>query len=98
MSIMQKFKKGLPYTPTLSTLDDGNGGSHSSSWLQSLRPRISVLKKRIRLKGNSSVSVPLGVVLLFPFIVVICILVLFLRHPSSPGRVLMPAGAPPAIR
>lgn len=43
-------------------------------------------------------SIPLGVVLLFPCIVVMLILVLFVRHPSSPGRILMPAGAPPAIR
>ena len=52
----------------------------------------------MRLKGNSSISVPLGVVILFPCIVVVLILVLFVRHPSSPGRILMPAGAPPAIR
>jgi len=94
MGIVQKFKKRLPYTPTLATLDDAN----KQSWLQSLRPRIGLLNKRIRLKGNSSISVPLGVVLLFPCIVIACILVLFLRHPDSPGRVLMPAGAPPAIR
>jgi mannosyltransferase len=30
--------------------------------------------------------------------VVILILVLLLRHPDSPGRVLMPAGSPPSIR
>jgi mannosyltransferase len=30
--------------------------------------------------------------------VVVLILVLFVRHPSSPGRILMPAGSPPSIR
>jgi len=43
-------------------------------------------------------SVPLLVVVLFPLTVVILALVLFLRHPDSPGRVLMPAGSPPSIR
>ncbi|KAH8898993.1 glycosyl transferase [Thozetella sp. PMI_491] len=60
--------------------------------------RLAFFRKPMRLKGNSSVSVPLGVVILFPCIVVVLILILFVRHPSSPGRILMPAGAPPAIR
>lgn len=41
---------------------------------------------------------PLGVVILFPVIVVVLILVLFVRHPQSGVGILMPAGAPPAIR
>ncbi|KAI0016121.1 alpha-1,2 mannosyltransferase KTR1 [Xylariomycetidae sp. FL0641] len=60
--------------------------------------RLAFLRRPLRLRGNSSISVPLGVVVLFPCIVVILILVLFVRHPSSPGRMLMPAGSPPAIR
>ncbi|KAI1206611.1 glycosyltransferase family 15 protein [Annulohypoxylon truncatum] len=60
--------------------------------------RLAFFRRPLRLKGNSSISVPLGVVVLFPCIVVVLILVLFVRHPSSPGRILMPAGAPPAIR
>ncbi|KAK8113172.1 glycosyltransferase family 15 protein [Apiospora sp. TS-2023a] len=60
--------------------------------------RLDFFRRPLRLKGNSSISVPLGVVVLFPCIVLILILVLFVRHPSSPGRILMPAGAPPAIR
>jgi mannosyltransferase len=63
-----------------------------------LASRLAFFRRPMRLKGNSTISVPLGVVILFPCIVVILILVLIVRHPSSPGRILMPAGAPPAIR
>jgi mannosyltransferase len=59
---------------------------------------LALFRRPMRLKGNSSISVPLGVLLIFPVIVIILILTLFLRHPNSPGRMLMPAGAPPAIR
>lgn len=63
-----------------------------------LPPRLAFFRRRVRLKGSSSISVPLGVVvLLFPCIVIALILVLVVRHPS-PGRMLMPAGAPPSIR
>ncbi|KAH6670327.1 glycolipid 2-alpha-mannosyltransferase [Plectosphaerella plurivora] len=60
--------------------------------------RLAFLRRPMRLRGNSGISAPLGVVLLFPLTVVALILFLFLGHPSSPGRILMPAGAPPAIR
>lgn len=60
--------------------------------------RFSILKRRIRVRGNSSISVPLGFVLLFPSVVVIAILILFLSHPKSPARILIPAGTPPSIR
>lgn len=59
---------------------------------------MEFFRRPLRLRGNSAVSIPLGVVILFPLIVVILILILFVRHPDSPGRILMPAGAPPAIR
>lgn len=65
---------------------------------RTLASRFAYLRRPLRLRGNSAISVPLGVVLLFPVIVIILILVLFVRHPSSTGRILMPAGAPPAIR
>lgn len=55
----------------------------------------NLMRRRVRLK---TISVPLLVVILFPLAVVILALVLFLRHPDSPGRVLMPAGSPPSIR
>lgn len=59
---------------------------------------MAFFQRPLRLRGNSAVSIPLGVVLVFPVLVVVLILVLFVRHPSSPGRILMPAGSPPAIR
>jgi mannosyltransferase len=62
------------------------------------RGRLAFFRRPLRLRGNSRISVPLGVVVLFPCIVLVLILVLFVRHPSSPGTILMPAGAPPAIR
>jgi len=43
-------------------------------------------------------TVPLGVVVIFPLLVVILILVLFVRHPSSDGSNMAPGGAPPTMR
>jgi hypothetical protein len=63
-----------------------------------LSPRLAFLRRRIRLKGSSTITMPLGLVLLFPITVLILILTLFLRHPNSPGRKLIPSGAPPSIR
>lgn len=61
--------------------------------------RLAFLGRPLRLRGNSSISIPLGVVLLFPCIVLIFILVLFVRHPSSPAHgMLSPGGSPPEIR
>lgn len=61
-------------------------------------PRSGFFGRRIRLKGDSSVSLPLGLVLLFPCLVIVLILVLFVRSPDSQGIMNMPAGAPPSIR
>lgn len=63
-----------------------------------LASSLAFFQRPLRLRGNSAVSIPLGVVLIFPVLVVVLILVLFVRHPSSPGRILMPAGSPPSIR
>ncbi|KAI5807068.1 nucleotide-diphospho-sugar transferase [Geopyxis carbonaria] len=63
-----------------------------------LSPRLAFLRRRIRLKGSSTVTMPLGVVLLFPITVLLLILLLFVRHPNSPARNLIPSGAPPQIR
>lgn len=92
MEVVRRAMKRLPTATDLPTMKEaGNKNKTSSRWAFFGRP--------LRLKGNSAVSVPLGVVLLFPFTVVICILVLFVRHPSSPGRgLLMSAGGPPTIR
>jgi mannosyltransferase len=60
-------------------------------------PRAAIFRKRIRLK-NSTVSLPLGIVLLFPCLVIIVIIILFARHPDSDGMMMMPGGTPPSIR
>lgn len=95
MDLFRRVSKIIPTeTPRLPSADEkGRRGKG-----RGLASRLAFFRRPMRLKGNSSISVPLGVVLLFPCFVVILILVLFLRHPDSPGRRLMPAGAPPAIR
>jgi len=62
------------------------------------KPKISFFGRRIRLRGNSNISIPLGVVLLFPCLVIVTIIFLVLQHSSNPGSMLIPAGAPPSIR
>ncbi|KAF4119809.1 hypothetical protein GMORB2_4475 [Geosmithia morbida] len=82
----------------LPSLDNEKSPSPKQKTLTSLASRLAFFRKPLRLRGNSTVSVPLGVVVLFPILVVILILILFIRHPDSPGSMLVPAGAPPAIR
>ncbi|KAK0609752.1 alpha-mannosyltransferase [Bombardia bombarda] len=93
MDLLRRAGKFIPVQPSrLPTIDE------KGKPRRTLASRLAYLRRPMRLRGNSSISVPLGVIILFPCIVVILILVLFVRHPSSPGRILMPAGAPPAVR
>ncbi|KAL2011549.1 hypothetical protein VTN00DRAFT_4267 [Thermoascus crustaceus] len=92
MGFIQRIAKRLPTSPVLPSLED------FSREKGRIVPRFAFFRRRIRLKGNSSISIPLGFVLLFPCLVIVLILLLFVRHPSSPGRILIPAGAPPSIR
>lgn len=92
MGFVQKLVKRIPSVPSPPPLDDVARGKYRSS------SRLAFFRRRIRLNGNSKISIPLGAVLLFPCIVIILILVLVVRHPSSNGGMLMPAGAPPTIR
>ncbi|KAK7516474.1 alpha-1,2-mannosyltransferase Kre5 [Phyllosticta citriasiana] len=93
MSFIQRLSKRIPTSRNdLPTVDD----IHSKA--DKISPHLAFFRRRIRLKKSSSVSIPLGLVLLFPAIVISVITVLFVRHPSSPGRILVPAGAPPSIR
>jgi hypothetical protein len=92
MGFMQGLVKRIPSSPNLPSLDD------LKSEKAPALPGLSFFRRRIRLKGNSSISIPLGFVLLFPCIVVLLILIIVVQHPSSPGRILMPAGSPPSIR
>lgn len=96
MDLIRRASKFMPAAPTpqLPSVDDKSRNQRGNRW----RARLAYFRQPMRLKGNSNISVPLGVVILFPCIVVVLILILFVRHPSSPGRILMPAGAPPAIR
>jgi mannosyltransferase len=81
----------LPTADEKKTLANNN---HKSG----LSARLAYFQRPLRLRGNSTISVPLGVVILFPVLFLILILALFIGHPNSPGRMLVPAGAPPAIR
>jgi len=92
MEFLQGVKKRIPFNPALPTYDD------LSKTAEKISPKLGFFNRRIRLKGNSRISIPLGIVLLFPILVIILILVLVVRHPDSPGGILMPAGAPPTIR
>lgn len=91
MGFVQRVMKHLPSTPEPPTEDLSSHKDHRAS-------RLAFFRRRIRLKGNSKISIPLGFVILFPCIVIILILILVLIHPSSPGTIFIPAGAPPAIR
>lgn len=91
MSFIQGITKRLPSAPSLPLEDAPNEKGR-------LHPRFAFFRRRIRLKGNSSISIPLGLVLLFPCLVIVLILLLFVRHPASPGGILIPAGTPPSIR
>lgn len=92
MGLVQNIWKRMPSSPNLPSLKDLSGET------ERLSPRLAFFRRRIRLKGNSKISIPLGAVLLFPCIVIILILVLVVQHPSSTGGILIPAGAPPSIR
>lgn len=92
MGFVQKLVKRIPSISSPPPLDDIGYDKHRGS------SRLAFFRRRIRLNGNSKISIPLGAVLLFPCIVIILILVLVARHPSSTGGMLMPAGAPPTIR
>ncbi|CAO2651941.1 Nn.00g002240.m01.CDS01 [Neocucurbitaria sp. VM-36] len=59
---------------------------------------LSFFHRQIRLKGDSSISIPLALVLLFPCLVMFLILMLFMRSPDPQGIMNMPAGTPPSIR
>ncbi|KAG0648928.1 O-glycoside alpha-1,2 mannosyltransferase [Hyphodiscus hymeniophilus] len=90
MGFVQRVLKRLPSTPNLPIMDEKK--------TKKITSRLAFFRRPLRLRGNSNISIPLGVVLLFPCIVVVLILVLFVRHPKSGVGILMPAGAPPAIR
>lgn len=95
MDLFRRAYKRVPASGSSLPTADEKRRSTSSKASQS---RLAFLRRPLRIRGNSNITVPLGVVVLFPCIIIIIILLLFVRHPDSPGRILMPAGAPPAIR
>jgi mannosyltransferase len=90
--IQDVAKKMKPSPDIMDKLEDLPRRAEKSS------PRLGVFGRRIRLKGGSSISIPLGLVLLFPCLVIGLILVLFMRSPDTSGMLNMPAGTPPSIR
>lgn len=95
MDLFHRAKRMIPTAQLeLPTLDEKRGGTKQKGWAA----RLAFFRRPLRLRGNSAVSVPLGVVILFPLIVVILIMLLLVRHPNNNGNILVPAGAPPAIR
>ncbi|KAG9515885.1 glycosyl transferase, partial [Aureobasidium melanogenum] len=92
MNFLQDVRKRLPTAQKMPSYDD------LSRSAEKMTPRLAFFRRRIRLRENSRISIPLGLVLLFPCLIVILILLLFVRHPTEAGRILMPAGAPPSIR
>src|SRR5687768_13741107 len=60
--------------------------------------RIGFLSRPLALWGDSGVSIPLGLAIIFPILILILIIFIFTRQTNSPVLFLMPGGAPPAIR
>lgn len=81
----------LPFSNRLPAVDS------FSDLRGAMSPKLAFFKRRIRLRRNSSISIPLGFVLLLPCIVIFLIISLVLSHPSHPN-ILKPAGSAPAIR
>jgi len=99
MDYLSALQKRLPSTDNLPTLKSLQNTSLKDVSEKVQAPlRTGFFRKRIRIRGNSKVSVPLYLVLLFPVLVLIIILLLFVRHPNSPAGRLIPAGAPPSVR
>lgn len=71
---------------------------HAARRAERLFPRFAFFRRRIRLKSDSRASIPLGAVLVFPCLVLVLIMLLFMRSPDSQGMMNMPAGTPPSIR
>jgi len=96
MDLLRRAGKYIPANgpPQLPVSDEKSKTRARGTWAS----QAAYLKRPLRLRGNSTISVPLGVVVVFPCIVVILILALFVKHPSSPARILLPPGAPPAIK
>jgi mannosyltransferase len=95
MDLIRRATKVAPSKPPLQLpLDEKRDSKHNKP----VDSRMAFFRRPLRLKGNSTISVPLGVVIFFPMLVLILIFILFVSHPSSPGHFLIPGGAAPKMR
>lgn len=97
MAVLDGIKKRFPSSESLPSLKSLQYTSLKDA-SEKISPRLSFFNKRIRLRGNSKFSVPLYLVLLFPLIILIAILVIFVRDPSSSGGLRIATGTPPSVR
>lgn len=89
MSVFRNVRERLKKTPEPDDL---------SREPDKIEPNTNFFQRQIKLRGNSQISVPLAVVLLFPCLVIILIAFLFLRHSAIPGRPPANAGAASDVR
>ena len=94
MDVIRRAWKRLPSGPALPLEKEESRLKRKHT----MASRLEFFRRPLRLKGNSTISVPLGIVLLFPCIVVVFILFLFANHPASPVRNMIPAGTPPSVK
>lgn len=94
MDLIRRATKAAPSESPLQLPVDEKRGSKR----RNADSRTAFFSRPLRLRGNSTISVPLGVVIFFPMLVLILIFTLFVRHPSSPAKFFIPGGAPPAMR
>lgn len=97
MDYLRSLQKNLP---SVESLPSWKSVRHSSmkEANEKVGSRMGFLRRRVRLRGYSKISVPLYMVLIFPLIILVTILVLILRHPDNAAAMLIPSSAPPAVR
>lgn len=96
MDLIRRAAKVAPGQPSPLPVDEKRGSSFRPK--SSADSRWAFFKRPLRLRGNSTISVPLGIVIFFPMLVLILIFILFLSHPSSPARFLIPGAGPLPLR
>ena len=95
MDYLKSMQRRIPASDKLPTL---KSIQETTSKEVPLPSRLAFLRKRVRLRGNSNISVPLYLVVLLPLIILAAILLILVRHPAAPVSRLIPSGAPPSIR
>jgi len=98
MGVVQNIVKRIPSAKNIHALDKMATLDETPKKNKGWTHRFGFFGRRIRLRGNSKISVPLGIVLLFPCLVIATILFLVVQHPSNAGSMLIPTTGPPAIR